>query len=97
MTENEKLMLDMLERTYLVLHEENAKREYSLDGLECEMGALIAKIKGTTFDPKAMRRDRNKLKKKFGPSDTAKLKQLKEALKKFGEEHLGMISVEDLY
>ena len=94
MTENEKLMLDMLERTYETLHIENAKREFPLNGLECELGELIAKIKGTKFDSKAMLRDRNKLKRQLGKPDSVKLKELREALKQFTTEQLGVLPSE---
>lgn len=87
MTEDEKLMLDMLERTYKTIHIENAKREFPLNGLECELGELIAKIKGTEFDSKAMLKDRNKLKKKFGQPVSVKYKQLLAALYQLVTDH----------
>ena len=92
MTENEKLMLDMLERLYIELHEHNAKVEFPRESLESELGHLIAKIKGTTYDYKAAKRDRAKLKKKFGKPDSVKLKELQEALKQFAAKELGMIT-----
>lgn len=96
MTENEKLMLEVLERAYIEIHDWNARMEFPKESIEYDVGSTIAKIKGTTYDPKAMRRDRAKLKKQYGKPDSVKLKELREALKKFVAEHLGMISVEDL-
>lgn len=97
MTENEKLMLEVLERAYIEIHEWNARVEFPKESIEYDVGSTIAKIKGTTYDPKAARRDRAKLKKQYGKPDSVKLRELREALKKFVAEHLGMISVEDLY
>ncbi len=96
MTENEKLMLEVLERAYIEIHDWNARMEFPKESIEYDVGSTIAKIKGTTYDPKAMRRDGAKLKKQYGKPDSVKLKELREALKKFVAEHLGMISVEDL-
>ena len=94
MTENEKLMLEVLERAYIEIHELNARLEFPMEGLEYDLGSTIAKVKGTTYDPKAMRRDRAKLKKSFGKPDSVKLKELREALKQFAAKELGMIPPE---
>lgn len=94
MTENEKLMLEVLERAYIEIHDWNARMEFPKESIEYDVGSTIAKIKGTTYDPKAMRRDRARLKKQYGKPDSVKLKELREALKKFAMEELGMIPPE---
>ena len=97
MTENEKLMLDMLERLYIELHEHNARVEFPREALESELGSLIAKIKRTTYDHKAAKRDRAKLKKRYGKPDSVKLKELREAIKNFAMEQLGSMLIEDMF
>lgn len=96
MTENEKLMLEVLERAYIEIHDWNARMEFPKESIEYDVGSTIAKIKGFTYDHKAAKRDRAKLQKKYGKPDSVKLKELREALKRFVSEHLGMVSMEDL-
>lgn len=87
-------MYSVLNAALIEIHLLNAQLEHPKDSLEVWLGQVLAGIQGVQFDPKKMRRDRAKLQKEFGKPDSVKLRELKEKLKQFAIQELGMIPPE---